>query len=89
MAEQIKVLLKDSFGACYFSKMSPGELSNSTTTVNFKLSFEDALKLNLAIDECVRKLNGYNRAKTRGKNAALVIVCHLDKRRIRIVEGKL
>lgn len=53
------------------------------------LTLEEALKLNVAIDECVRKLNSYNRAKASGKNAGLMVVIHLDTRRIRILEGKL
>jgi hypothetical protein len=84
-----KVLKKNSFGACEFDKTSPAELSTDTSTVNFTISFEEALKLNLAIDECIRKLNTYNRATTRGKSAALALVIHFKKRRIRVMEGKL
>ena len=68
---------------------SPASIKEGTTTINFTISFEEALKFNLAVDECVRKLNSYNRAKTRGKQAALALVIHLDKGRIRVSEGKL
>lgn len=78
-----------SFGACGFQKSSPTELSSDTKALNFVLMFEDALKLNVAVDECIRKLNSYNRAKTSGKNAGLMMVVHLDTKRIRILEGKL
>lgn len=78
-----------SFGACGFRKMSPGEVSSGTKAINFVMPFEEALKLNVAIDECVRKLNSYNRAKASGKNAGLMIVIHLPTKRIRILEGKL
>lgn len=78
-----------SFGACSFERMSPAEMSSDTKAVNFIMPFEKALKLNVAIDECVRKLNSYNRAKTSGKNTGLRMVVHFDARRIRILEGKL
>jgi hypothetical protein len=79
---------KSSFGACSFAKTSPTALAADTRAINLVVTFEEALKLNLAIDECVRTLGRYNRAKSRGKNAALMMVIHLDKKRIRILEGK-
>lgn len=75
-----------SFGACSFQKMRPAELSSDTKALNFVMSFEEALKLNIALDEGVRKLNSYNRAKASGKNARLALVIHLPSKRVRIVE---
>lgn len=77
------------FGACTFGKTSPAELNAENLALNVMVSFEEALKLSLAIDECDRKLNSYNRATTDGENAALMMVIHLDKRRIRVLDGKL
>ncbi len=57
--------------------------------LNLFLSFEEALKLNLAIDEAVRRLNSYNRATRAGKSAALNVTIYLDKKRITVNEGKL
>jgi hypothetical protein len=89
MTSSSKVLKTSSFGACSFATTSPRQLAADTTTVNFVLSFEEALKLNLAVDECVHKLGRYNRATSVGKGAGLSIVIHLDKGRIRIQEGKV
>ncbi len=83
------VLKRDSFGACSFERLSPSELATSTPALNVVMSFEEALKLNLAIHECVRKLGRYNRARAEGKKAALMMVIHLDTRRVRIQEGRL
>jgi hypothetical protein len=44
----VKILKKSPFGACEFDKPSPAELSADKSTVNFTISFEEALKLNLA-----------------------------------------
>jgi len=82
---------KFTFGTCGFQRTSPPleALSPGTRVLNVLLSFEDALKLNVAIDECVRQLNAYNRSTTAGKRAALNLTVYLDKERITINEGKL
>ena len=85
---RLEIEKKDSFGTCRFSKTSPVSIKEDTTTINFTISFEEALKFNLAVDECVRKLNSYDRSKTRGKQAALALIVHLKERRIRVSEGK-
>lgn len=80
-----------SFGGCDFSKTSPRRdaLSPQTAVLNVTLSFEDALRLNLAIDECVRKLNSYKRSTVEGRRTALNLAIHLDKNRVTVNEGKL
>ena len=51
------------FGTCEYQRTNPPlqDLSKDTSGLNILLSFEEALKLNLAIDECVRKLNKYKK----------------------------
>jgi len=79
------------FGTCSFAKMSPprSQLSSETKGVNVFLTFDEALKLNIAIDECVRRLNSYNRATTGGKSVALVLTMFLGKNRITVNQGGL
>ena len=82
---------KSTFGGADFGKISPPreQLDGETRILNLKLSFENALKLNLAIDECVRALNAYKLSTSAGKHAALHLAIHLDKGRITVSEGKL
>jgi hypothetical protein len=90
MAKKKAKIFKDgAFGACSYEKTSPQQFAQTTLAVNVVLSFEEALKLNLAIDEGVRKLGRYNRATSVGKRAGLMLIVHLDKKRIRVQEGKL
>jgi hypothetical protein len=56
---------------------------------NIEIAFEEALKLNLAIDECVRKLNSYKRSTTAGKRSSLNLAIHLSQGVITINEAKL
>ena len=79
------------FGTCTFDKTSPqlSTLSSDTKVLNVYLSFEDALKLSLAVSECVRKINSYKHSTSAGKRAALNLTLHLDKGRITVNEGRL
>ena len=76
-----------SFGGCSFSKASPahGKLTPSTQVVNLVIPFEEALKLNLAVDEAVRRLNASQR---RGRRAALNLTLHFPTDRITVSETR-
>jgi hypothetical protein len=90
MAAEVKVK-KFSFGGCTVSSFSPKVLGLSPTTemLNVSVSFEDALKLSLAVQECVRKLNSYNRSTSAGKRTGLNIAVHLQKGRVTVNETTL
>jgi hypothetical protein len=69
--------------------LSPPAISPSTRAVNIVISFEDALKLNLAIGEGLSALNKNNRATREGRDAALCLTVYLDKKRITVNQGKV
>jgi hypothetical protein len=79
-----------SFGGCDFNRTSPsiGALSPNTQVLNIEVDFEEALKLHLAIGECVRRLNSYKRSTKAGKRTALNLAIHLSKRRLTINEAR-
>ena len=76
------------FGTCSLNHLSPPAISPSTRAV-IVVSFEDALKLNLAISEGVRALNKNNRATREGRDAALCLTVYLDKKRITVNQAKV
>lgn len=78
---------QSSFGGCAYSKASPahGKLAASTQVVNLVIPFEEALKLNLAVDEAVRSLNASQR---RGRRAALNLTLHFHTGRITVSETR-
>ena len=84
-------LKKFAFGICKFGRTLPNvdTLSPDTQILNIEIAFEEALKLNLAIDECVRKLNSYKRSTTAGKRSGLNLAIHLSGGVITINEAKL
>ena len=79
------------FGTCAYEKTSPKreKLNNETKILNLMLTFEETLKLNLAIDECVRKLNTYKRSTKAGKSMGMNIAIHIEQKRITINEQKI
>jgi hypothetical protein len=87
MSEELETF---SFGGCTFTRTSPGlaTFSPDTKMLNIEIGFEEALKLHLAVGECIRKLNQYNRARTSGKRTALNLALHLKSSRITVNETR-
>lgn len=84
----MNILKEFSFGSCEFSRLSPEKIRLGTKKLNIIIGFEEALKLNLAFDECLRKINSYKRNTTEGKRAAVNLVVHFDLGRISVSEEK-
>jgi hypothetical protein len=81
---------KESFGGCTYATKSPSEIADATKVVNVKLSFEEALKLNVAVATCVQHLTRQDRSTPDKRRSGLKLIIHLDeKRRIRVQLGKL
>lgn len=84
-------LKKVTFGTCAYGRTSPDQakLSTDTKILNILIPFEQSLKINLAMDECVRNLNKYSKSTSEGKRAALNFCIHFNQKRISVHEGKL
>lgn len=81
---------KESFGACTYSAKSPAEIAQGTKVVNLRLSFEEALKLNVALSACVQHLTRQDRGTPEKRRKGVKLIVHLDeKRRIRVQLGKI
>jgi len=89
MAQKPRV--NKSLGACGYTKTSPPvpALSPTTKILNIEIPFDDALRLNVAIDECVHRLNSYNRATKAGKQRGLILAVHFPSQRITVHERKI
>jgi hypothetical protein len=81
---------KESFGACVYSSRSPLQIDPGTKALNFVLSFEEALKLNVAISAAVHDLTRKHRGTPEKRRAGVKLIVHLvDKPRIRVQPGKV
>jgi hypothetical protein len=82
---------KHSFGICDINRMSPPprDLSGDTKILNVEITFEEALKLNLAINACLQKLNSYKRNTIAGKRTSMNLAIYLQRSVVTVNEGKL
>lgn len=81
---------KESFGGCTYSAKSPAALDVHTKVVNLRLSFEEALKLNVALGACVQHLTRQNRGTPEKRRSGVKLIVHLDeKRRVRVQLGRV
>lgn len=76
---------KSSCGSCDYISRSPTQLTSKSKALNIRVSFEEALKLKAAVDECVSRLNGKNRATKAGKTASLRLIAYLEKNRLQVI----
>ena len=75
-------------GSCSFESRNPKLLSPTTPVIRLGVGFEGALRLKAAIDECVMRLNQYNRSSSAGRQSKLELVIYLNKKRIQIVGAR-
>lgn len=81
---------KESFGGCTYSAKSPAVLAADTKVVNLQLSFEEALKLNVALAACVHHLTRQDRGTPEKRRRGVKLIVHLDeKHRLRVQLGKV
>lgn len=82
---------KDSFGGCTFDHASPDQakLTSGTKVINLVLSFEEALKLNLAVQEALSDLNKLHRAVKVNKAAGMKLIVHMNTNRLTVDRGRV
>ena len=78
-------------GGCYYERPVPPrqDITAKTPILNLQLDLEQALRLELALSECIRKINHYKDNSIDGKKAVVNMAVHLWCERIAISEGRL
>jgi hypothetical protein len=77
----------DYHGGCRVYRLSPDIAERGVQSVNIVLTFEDALRLEVALQSAVQKLNRYNRSAKAGKEMGLCL--SLKPGAIAVIETKL
>ena len=82
---------KKTSGGCIIHRTSPNrsQLNGETKALNVIISFPEALRLGLALQDCLLKLNSLKMSTVAGKKAAVNLCIHFDVDRIQILTGKL
>ena len=75
---------KESYGSCTIGQFSPAPTGSWPLAINIVLSFEEAMKLNLAIQARLLNINRLNRSTKAGKAAAVNLCAYRDTRRITV-----
>ncbi len=79
----------DYHGGCRVYRISPDIAIKSVKSVNIVLSFEDTLRLSVAIQAAVLKLNRYNRSAKSGKEMGLCLSLKPETGTLAVFETKL
>jgi hypothetical protein len=80
-----------SFGTCRYERTAPpkGHLSPETKVLNIELSLDEALKLHVAIDHCIKRVRKFEENGQVGRRAAVNMAVHLNTQKIAVTEAKL
>ena len=84
-----KAKKKQSYGGCSIDHFSPRRKDGWPKAINIVLSFEDALKLHLALQARLMAINSLKRSTKEGKAAAVNLCVFTDVNRITVNPDKL
>ena len=84
-----QITKKESFGGCDIDHFSPPLSEDVPKGINLAISFEDGLKLHLALGQILGQLNSYKRSTTAGKLSAINLCVYTRTNRITITETRL
>ncbi len=87
MARQTKK--KQSYGGCNIDNFSPARAPGWPKAINVVLGFEDALKLQLALQARLMEMNRMNRSTREGKAAAVNLCVYTNVNRITVNPAKI
>lgn len=80
---------EDYHGGCTFNRTLPDIKNQGVKSVNIEVTFEEAVKLNLAIQSCLLALNKVKRSTTLGRSMGVVLSVKTDNDSISVMEKKL
>ena len=80
---------KQSYGGCTIDHFSPAKAEGWPKAINIVLGFEEALKLQLALQARLMDINRLNRSTREGKAAAVNLCVYTDHPQITVNEDKV
>jgi len=67
----------------------PQTVSHGVKSVNLEFTFEEALKLSLALSSCILELNRYHRGTTEGRDMGMLLSIKTDNSSISVIRKKI
>jgi hypothetical protein len=87
--EKVQTKAEDYHGGASYQRTQPDIGSQGVKSVNIELSFEEALKLSLAIQSCLMQLNRYKRSTALGREMGLLLSVKTESNAISVIEKRL
>jgi hypothetical protein len=81
-----KAMLKKTCGSCAAVEIGPSPITSGTKMANVMITFEEALKLQAAIAECVQRLHRYGRSTKSGNQKMVSLSVQLHANRVCVDE---
>src|SRR5262249_54014056 len=79
----------DYHGLATYVRTQPSIAEQGVKSVNIELSFDEAIKLSLAIQACLMQLNRYNRSTVAGREMGLLLSMKTDSNTITVIEKRV
>lgn len=76
-------------GFSRYASVSPDVAAQGVKSVNINLTFEEALKLSLALDSCLHSINRYHRGTKKGKSTGVCLSIKTGTASIAVIETVL
>lgn len=87
--EGIRTKSDDYHGLAYYVRTQPDIAGQGVKSINIEMSFDEALKLSLAIQSGLMQLNRYNRSTTAGREMELLLSIKTDSSTITVIEKRV
>lgn len=88
-SDDIETKSDDYHGGCRYVRTQPDIADKQIASVNIEVTFDEAMRLALAIQSAVLQLNRYKRSTTVGKEMGLLLSIKTDSNAISVIEKRV
>src|SRR5437870_1671580 len=88
-ADDIPTKSADYHGSANYIRTLPDVAARGVRSINVLISFEQALRLSLAVQSCVMNLNKYNRSDAIGREMGLRLSLKTGSKSIAVIEASV
>jgi len=80
---------EDYHGTVRYARTQPDVASQGVRSINIETTFEEAMKMSLAIQACLIQLNRYNRRNTAGREMGMLLSIKTTSNTITVIEKRV
>ena len=87
--DNIPTKADDYHGLADYVRTQPDVATQGIKSVNIEMTFEEALRLSLAIQSCLLQLNRYKRSTTTGREMGMCLSIKTESNTITVIEKRV